>query len=264
VRRPVAVLVAGALLAVGGTLTAGAQGRLDRAALAAAKPAPLRLRERCVTAAERKGVVRFTASDRTRLLGVTIGKGSSGVVLAHGGDSNLCSWMPYARTLAGAGYRILVVDLRRHGSSGSPRSVANLHRFDLDVVAAAKELRRRGARTLVFAGGSLGGTAVLAAAAAITPPVQGVISLSSPEVWVRIHAIQAVRRMSVPVLFAAAESDVQYADEARALHAASASPDKRLLILPGGAHGVDLLRGPAAAGFRATFAAFIREQSTRR
>lgn len=263
-RRAVAVLVAGALLAVGGLLTAGAAGLPDRAAPAAAKPPPLRLKERCLTVAERKGVVRFTASDRTRLLGVMIGKGSSGVALAHGDDANLCSWLRHARTLAAAGYRVLVLDLRRYGSSGSPRSVPNLHRFDLDVIAATRELRRRGARTVVLAGASLGGTAVLAAAATIAPPVQGVISLSAPEVWVRVHAIRAVQRMSVPVLFVAAESDVQYAEEARALYAASASPDKRLLILPGGAHGVDLLRGPAAAGFRATFVGFIREQSARR
>ncbi len=246
-------------------LAAAAAGLLAAATYPATegkpKPAPLRLKERCLRPAEKKGVVRFSAADRTRLLGVIIGRGSSGVVLAHQGDSDLCIWMPHARTLAAAGYRVLVLDLRGHGSSGLARSVLNLHRVDLDVVAATRELRRRGTRTVVLAGGSLGGAAVLAAAATIEPAVQGAISLSSPQDYVRVKATQAVRRMSVPVLFAAAESDAQFADEARALHAASASPDKRLMILRGGAHGVDLLRGPAAAGFRATFAAFIREHS---
>ena len=46
---------------------------------------------------------------------------------------------------------------------------------------AAAELRRRGADRLVLVGFSMGGTAAVEAAAEITPPVAGVISLSGPE-----------------------------------------------------------------------------------
>jgi alpha-beta hydrolase superfamily lysophospholipase len=212
----------------------------------AASPPPLRLYEQCVSAAERRGIVRFTAVDGTRLIGVAFGKGSRGIVLApQGTQGDLCSWVPYARVLARAGYHVLAIDHRGRGSSGSARSVANLHRVDLDVVAAAKALRRRGATRIVLGGASLGGTAVLAAAPRITPAVAGVVTFGAPQTYVRVDAVAAVRRVTVPLLLVAAEDDSPFDDDARALYAAAASDDKRLEIFPGAVHGAPQLRTPA-------------------
>lgn len=239
-RRAVVVLAAVGAMVVTLVPSLGVAAPTERRAA----PPPLRLKERCLTAAERKRVVRFAASDRTRLLGVVLGRGPKGVVLAHQGDETLCVWMPYARRLAASGYRVLAFDHRRHGSSGSPGSPSRFFRVDLDVSGAIAELRRRGATSVVLAGGSLGGAAVLAAAASVAPPVQGVISLSAPRFFFTVDATAAVRRSTVPTLFVAAAGDGEFALEARDLYGLAVATDKRIEIVPGGAHGAPLLRAP--------------------
>ena len=231
-------------------------------AAAARKPLPsLKMEDPCVRGADRQRVVRFTASDRTRLIGLALGDGPRGVVMAHqggGAPPNLCSWLPYARNLVGLGYHVLLLDHRGFGSSGTARTVANLKRVDRDVLAAVSVLRRRGARTVVLMGASLGGTAVVAAAAAATPPVNGVVTLAAAESYVRIDGIAAARRLTVPALFVAAERDFDFADQSRRLYEAAASADRQLLIVGGGEHGTPLLRDPSLA---ARLEAFLARQS---
>ena len=223
------------------------------------KPRPLPLKERCVTAAERNGAVRFLASDGTRLIGVQFGRGQKGVVLAHQGDyGDFCVWVPFARRLAALGHRVFVFDHRGFGSSASAKVRANASRVDLDVVGAVRELRRRGARSVVLAGASLGGTAVLAAAAQIQPAVQGVVSFGAPGVYEQVDATRAMPRLTVPALFVSAAEDGLFADDARALYAAAASADKRVVIVPGSVHGTPVLREPAVWML---FAEWVRSHS---
>jgi alpha-beta hydrolase superfamily lysophospholipase len=222
------------------------------AALVAAAPAgaalekqrPLKLRETCVTKAERSRVVRFRASDRVRLLGVELGSGPRGVVLAHQGASNLCIWLPYARSLAARGYRVLAFDHRGFGSSGQASHWRRRSRVDYDVLGAIRLIRARGATRVVIAGGSLGGAAVLSAAALATPAVNGVISLASPSVFGPIDVVEAVAALRVPALFLAAQLDGGFPEDAQMLYDSCASADKQLAITAGAAHGIPLLRDP--------------------
>ena len=221
---------------------------------------PLRLHETCITREERRGVIRFRASDGVRLIGVALGSGPLAVVLAHqgGGPPNLCGWVPYARTLAAGGYRVLVFDHRGFGSSGNASRSTRVTRVDYDVLGAIRAMRARGATSVVLAGASLGGSAVLSAAARVTPPVNGVISLSSPARYLRINVLRAVRALRAPVLFVAAEGDSPFDEQAQQLYAACPSPEKRLMIVPGYEHGVSLLPDPQV---RATVDAFIAGHS---
>ncbi|HET7854861.1 MAG TPA: alpha/beta fold hydrolase [Gaiellaceae bacterium] len=223
-------------------------------------PPPLRLREKCVTRVERRRVVRFRAIDGVRLIGVELGRGPRGVVLAHSAyaQQNLCSWMPYGRTLARAGYRVLVFDQRSFGSSGDPSHWRRQGQVDWDVLGAIRTLRARGAKSIVLAGASLGGAAVLSAAAQAVPAVDGVISFSSPQSYVRVNALAAVQALRVPVLFLAAEDDGEYANVARMLYEACASAEKRLEIVPGHVHGEGLWRNSAV---RPLVDAFIARHS---
>jgi pimeloyl-ACP methyl ester carboxylesterase len=205
---------------------------------------PLRLRETCVTRAERRRVLRFTASDRVRLIGVVFGRGPRAVILAHQGDSNLCIWVPYARALAARGYRVLAFDHRGDGSSGRSGSPARRDRVDYDVLGAIRALRSRGATSIVLGGGSLGASAVLSAAAVATPAVNGVFSLSSPSQYERINVLAAVGVLVVPTLFVATEEDSPFVEDARALFDACAAREKQLGIFPGSDHGVWTLRDP--------------------
>jgi alpha-beta hydrolase superfamily lysophospholipase len=219
---------------------------------------PLRLRETCVTRAERRHVLRFTASDRVRLIGVVLGRGPHAVILAHQGASDLCIWVPYARTLAARGYRVLIFDHRGFGSSGRAARSTRRDRVDYDVLGAIRALRSRGATSIVLGGGSLGAAAVLSAAARGIPPVNGVISLSSPTQYERINVLKAVRALGVPSLFVAMEEDQPFADNAQQLYDACVSPDKQLRIFPGVDHGVFMLRNPDA---RAAVDGFIARYS---
>jgi alpha-beta hydrolase superfamily lysophospholipase len=227
---------------------------VSTAALLAASPAgaadqrqrPLKLRETCVTRAERAHVVRFRASDGVRLIGVELGRGPRVVILAHQGGSNLCIWAPYGRTLAARGYRVLVFDHRGFGSSGQASHWRRRNRVDYDVIGAIRTMRARGATSVVLGGASLGGAAVLSAAALATPPVNGVISFASPSTFAFVDATAAVASFRVPALFLAAEMDGEFPDVARELYDRCASPDKQLAIFPGFEHGAPLLRNPDA------------------
>jgi alpha-beta hydrolase superfamily lysophospholipase len=239
-RLPLALVLAVALVAGVSTRPAAAP-----ATPAAKQPPPLRLKQRCVTKAERRRVVWFPSADGTRLIGVMLGRGDGAVALAHQGASTLCIWVPYARRLAAAGYRVLVYDQRHYGSSAWPRSSVRLFRVDLDAIGAVRELRRRGAKRVVLAGASLGASAVVAAAASARPPVDGVVSLASPSVFVSVDAARAASRLTVPSLFVAAEDDEPFDGDARALYAAAPAADKQLVVVPGPLHGVALLGVPA-------------------
>jgi dienelactone hydrolase len=129
---------------------------------------------------------------------------------------------------------------------------------DDDVVAAVAELRRRGVAGVVLVGSSMGGTALLVAAARIRPAVAGVVSLSGGAVFGGMDARTAVVRLRVPVLFVAARRDGPFASAARGLYGAAATRDKRLLVLGSAAHGSSLLSfGGEAARVRAALRGFV-------
>jgi esterase/lipase len=226
------------------------------AAVPAAGP-PLKLAAQCVTKAERQRVVRFQAADKTRLIGVELGSGPRGVVLSHGQRQNVCDWIRQARRLARRGFRVLVFEHRNHGSSTYTRK--RYWRVDHDVVGAVRTVRKRGAKTVVLAGSSMGGTAVLVGAAAVQPAVDGVVSLSAPTHISTVNAQEAVGRLAVPALFVAAEQDDPFDVDAQALFDASVAREKRIEVLTGSAaHGTALL---ANSSMRALFDEFLRDHS---
>lgn len=201
-----------------------------------------RLVETCVTKAERSHVLRYRASDGVRLVGLELGRGPRGVVLAHGYGGNFCEWVGTARRLSRAGYRVLAFDVRNHGSSASVSQEAR-YRIDRDVASSAALLRRRGARTIVLMGSSMGASAVIAGSAVTSPRVDGVISLSSPATFVLLDVEASARRVTSPTIFVAGEFDRDFAADARKLYDASPAADKRLIIVrDSGEHGSGLLR----------------------
>ena len=223
-------------------------------AVPAASGAPP-LREGCVLPSDRATVVRFRATDGTRLAGALLGRGPVGIVLAHQLGGDLCQWLPFARTLRAAGFRALAFDFRGYGSSAPV--APNVH-LDRDVAGAVAGLRRRGVRKVFLIGASMGGTGVLGAAATVRPRVDAVVDLSGPARFGGVDALAAVRRLSSPALFVAARGDLGFVDATRALYGAARSREKRLVIRPGGAHGVGLLE---EAEVRRLILAFVREHA---
>jgi alpha-beta hydrolase superfamily lysophospholipase len=224
----------------------------------AAKPKPPRLQDYCVTRAERKNnAVQFKAADGATLRGVLLGPRTSrrGVVIAHEGAGGLCNWLPYGRRLARLGYRVLVFDLR--GFVSSPRTRQRQGRHDLDVVGAARELRRRGIRRVALVGGSLGAMAVVAAAPQITPAVDGIIVASPGLVFRDLDAGAAAPGVRVPALFVASTDDGEFPSSTRTIYERAASTDKRLVLVPGTRHGYELVLSGDVASNRALFEEFL-------
>ena len=126
--------------------------------------------------ARRAGRCRFRAADGTRLVGHRFGSGRVAVVLAHQSRSWLCEWTPFAKQLAAKGYLVFAFDFR--GSGESQHGLRAPSRLDLDVAAATKTVRALAARKVFLVGASLGGSAVIEAAAEIQPSVTGVVSVS--------------------------------------------------------------------------------------
>ena len=194
----------------------------------------------CLKPSERTRGVQFRATDGARLQGVLLGRGQKGVVLAHQSDGDLCQWLPFARVLAGKGYRALTFDMRDFALAS-------------DVAGAARALRDHGARRVYLMGASMGGTAVLGAAPKIRPVVAGVVDLSGPVAFGGLDARPAVRKLHRPALFVAAKYDSEFAASTRLLYRLAPSKDKRLLITDGVEHGVDLIAVPRARSLVLSF-----------
>jgi alpha-beta hydrolase superfamily lysophospholipase len=229
-------------------------------AAAAAAPAAVPKRpalDACVPKALRSHAVAFRASDRVRLVGLELGKGRRGVVLAHELNASLCNWLPFARVLAARGFHVLLFDARDAGKSAYV-SFPQSDQLDRDVVGAARELRRRGAAKLLLMGASAGGTAALTAAPKLGAAVAGVAALSSPADYVDMDAAAAVRRISAPSFFAVGEADAQFVGSVKELYEASAATTKQLELVEGStAHGTELLSGTGdGAAMRAKLLAF--------
>jgi dipeptidyl aminopeptidase/acylaminoacyl peptidase len=100
------------------------------------------------------------------------------IILVHGIDANRRAVLPEAAVLAGAGYHLLMIDLRGHGQSeGDVATYGYREAWDvqaaIDYLAALPDIDQIGAL-----GTSYGGAAVVRAAA-IDPRVQAVVVESS-------------------------------------------------------------------------------------
>jgi alpha-beta hydrolase superfamily lysophospholipase len=76
-----------------------------------------------------------------------------------------------------------------------------------------------------------------------------------------LDAEEAARRLNVPTLFVVAQEDAGFPEAARTLYEATATPDKRLLVVAGFGHGSDVLALSAEA--RAAVDRFIDDHSRR-
>ena len=159
--------------------------------------------------------------------GVTVvGAGSRGVVLSNQSDEDLCSWAPFARTLASAGFRVALYD---YGNT-SP---------DAEAVAAAAALRGLGATKIALVGASEGAKASILGAGRAR--AAAVVSLSAERYLGGIDVVPAARRLTAPVLYLYAKADPYSESDTPTLYRATKERAKTLVALSGSAHGTALL-----------------------
>jgi pimeloyl-ACP methyl ester carboxylesterase len=209
----------------------------------------------------------FQATDGVLLDGASLGSGKTGIVLAHESPADLCGWLPYAKVLGSAGFRVLAFDHRHFGLSQSPIAAAKCGRFSKDLAGAVAELEHEGADKVFLLGASFGGLTSMVAGSRLGSKVAGVISVSGEERLANrcgpaadLDALGAVPRLRVPFLILGSRDDgFLPPSDARALLRRARSPHKRLIPFPGGYHGWDILENaPYRARANTIVQAFLR------
>ena len=169
-----------------------------------------------------------------------------GVLLVHDFSRERREWEPFAEELHALGFATLSFDLRAHGESTkksgvtiaiSPRLLGDPAGFPRDVAAAAAWLRTQTPRTAAV-GLSVGGYLAILASSQGQVDAAIAISVNEPRV-----APLAGGAPVTPhgVLLIACTQDPGRADSAKKLLAASVEP-KRMLLFPGSAHNLAVLR----------------------
>lgn len=104
--------------------------------------------------------ISFSTEDGGKICADLYGKGSRGVVLAHGGRFQKESWRDQARTLVGQDFQVLAIDFRGFGCSTGPgQADFDTAPFEKDMLAAVHYLKQHGVKTVSVVGGSFGGGA---------------------------------------------------------------------------------------------------------
>ena len=209
------------------------------------------LSERCGSPAAPSSVMWFRSGDGTQLDGAELGSGPVGVVLGHQFPAELCGWWPFAVYLARHGMHVFLFDFRCLGESECTPNGGKGSDVD-DMLAAAAELRSRGAKRIFLMGASLGGTVAMMAGGRLSPPPAGVVSFSGEADlgylaggFTRLDALSAVPRLRAPFLEIMAKGDtaVSVAD-AQKLEQRAGAADKRLIVLPAPfGHGWNIVTG---------------------
>jgi pimeloyl-ACP methyl ester carboxylesterase len=192
-------------------------------------------------------VVTLHPAGEPPLRGVLIGTGTTTFVLSNESDENLCSWLPFARTLRAHGYSALLYDYLDPGM------------LPADARAGAHAALAHGADSIVLMGASVGARASIKAAASRPRHVVAVISLSA-ERTVRsdpIDLLVAAHGVSTPTLLISARDDPFVTGATPLLLHALASRRKRALIVAGVDHGTTLLGDNSAQRVKAAILAFV-------
>jgi pimeloyl-ACP methyl ester carboxylesterase len=155
-----------------------------------------------------------------------LGTGTRGVVLSNQSDEDLCSWAPFANTLARDGFRVALYD---YGNSDPVAAVG----------AAAADLRSLGATRVALVGASEGAKASILAASRAR--VTAVVSLSAERYLGGIDVLPAAGRLTAPVLYLYAKADPYSESATPALFRATKERAKTLVALTGSGHGTALL-----------------------
>ena len=180
--------------------------------------------------------VRATTSEGNGAGILVIGTGTGGVVLGPQDNGDICQMLPYAKELA-ARYRVALFDW------DEPRT-------ELPLLAAAA-VRDAGAQKVVLGGASYGGFLAMSEAHRVRPRLAGVLSFGGEITLPGLDGRPGIRKWQGPLLAISSKQDHFFDSRAaRQLRRLHPGPET-VIMLPGQAHGVDLLDDPQQARVRA-------------
>ncbi|GAA2229709.1 dienelactone hydrolase family protein [Herbiconiux moechotypicola] len=156
---------------------------------------------------------------------LTFGEGDRAVILGHQAEQGPCAWAAFGRELAAQGWRVFIPELNHE---------------PLPLLQASVDwLTGNGVTSFALVGASMGGAFALSAAPDLAPEPSEVVAISSPASYGPADALGNIGRIGVPVTLIAAEDDDDFAEQAQLMNDQNA--DAELVIVPGSAHGTDLL-----------------------
>jgi Dienelactone hydrolase family len=201
------------------------------------------LPERPACAADAGGdFVRATTSEGNGVGLLVIGTGTSGVVLGPQDGGGICQWLAYAKELATT-YRVALFDW------SEPRP-------EVPLLAVAA-LRDAGVRKVVLGGASFGGALALSEAHRVRPRLSGVLSFGGELTLPGFDGRSGIRKWRGPLLQISSEHDDFFnSKDAQQLRVLHPGPET-IVMLPGAAHGVELLDDPGQAKVRAAVKQFL-------
>jgi pimeloyl-ACP methyl ester carboxylesterase len=191
--------------------------------------------------------LRLTNSAGYSLAAIELGSGPQAVVLAHQSEGSLCEWLPFGRVLAEKGYRVVAFDFAGAGSSTETKQKTYVE----DIRTGVAYLRENGVTKIAVMGASMGATMSVVAAAAIAPPVDGVIALSPPVDFDGVNAEKAAPSLNTPALYIAGDKDGDFATYAAAIAAATPAEYRQLLVVEAPQHGIQMLAAETQATINA-------------
>jgi pimeloyl-ACP methyl ester carboxylesterase len=201
--------------------------------------------------------VTFLTDDGVAIWGTLFSESARWVLLVHDRDHDLDSYFSLSSRLVADGFSVLAFDLRGCGLSGGRQSVSKFH---LDVLAAARLARQRGAGEIFAIGAGRGSGVVIEAA----PDANfGAAVLLSPSLDRRRRVLTtAVRRSTVPKLVLVGSQDADAFRAARDVMATAVGP-RVIVALPTQDQSHQLLGGTCAVqvmSHTSTFLAHNRSQ----
>ncbi|MBI2575202.1 alpha/beta fold hydrolase [Candidatus Woesearchaeota archaeon] len=191
-------------------------------------------------------------------------EGSKSVLLLHMLGKDRYDYNVLAQQLQEAGFNVLAIDFRGHGSSTSKRGAETSYKsfseedfgsMAEDAAAAKRFLAGRNKTMDAIVGASIGANVALKYAAS-DDDVRTIVLLSPGENYRGILMAGYAQAFTKPVFMAASEEDRYSADSARKLNTLLTGK-KELRMLVGRGHGTDML-GP---DIEAQIAAWIKATS---
>ena len=171
------------------------------------------------------------------LEGALLGTGTTGVLFSNDSGNGACNWFPFAQTLATKGFRVFLYQY-----AGDDPSADRLG----DLQAAITAFSRQGVKRIILIGASQGANLTLIANSQALAKVVATVTLSA-EARVLASAGEELApyaaKVTFPILMITAKIDTYGSNEATPhLYELAPSENKKLLIVPGYAHGTELLK----------------------
>ena len=175
-------------------------------------------------------------------------------ILLHMFPADQTAWYPFARDLQRRGISALTLDFRGYGASEGEQDPGEI---DHDVRAAIAFAHERGFDRIVLIGASMGGTAAIVVAA--EQPVAGVAVLSAPSRMRGLDADRTIASVTCPLALIAAEGDLAAMNALKGFEDRAELGADASLVLPGAAHGTDLLGSAHGDAVRERLLGFLEK-----